>query len=193
MKKTRVVFARVKRLFLNPSKEWKVISDEKSTVPEIVLNFLLPLLLIGLVASYIGYGIVGSKQDMFGLAASSKLGYRYAFFYFFLHIVTVFLSTLVISFVAHFFEANTNLKRNFTYTAYSFAPTMAATLLLILPILSPLVYIAGFFNLILFLTGIGRMTNVPKSKKWGYFSAISAIAIFMFFAVSKILYRIILD
>ncbi len=193
MKKTIVVFARVKRLFLNPISEWKVIAEEKSTVPEIFLNFVLPLLFVGAIASYIGYGIVGSKQDMFGLAASSKLGYRYASFYFFRQIATVFLSAITISFVAHFFDANTNFNKNFSYTVYAFSPTMASTVLLILPILSPIVYIAGVFNLFLFLAGIGRMTNVPKSKKWGYFFTIVAIVVFLFFAVSKILSRIILD
>jgi uncharacterized membrane protein (DUF2068 family) len=193
MKKIRIIFRRVKALMLAPAKVWKAIAEENDTVKEIVMNILLPLSIVTVFASYIGYGIVGSKQDMFGLVASAKLGYRYATYYFFLQNTIVFALALAISFFAPFFDANRNFNRNLRLVVYSFTPSMAATLLLLVPVLAPLIIVAVFFNLMLLFAGLTRMTNVPVNKKWGYFFTIVAMAIFLFFAISKILSRIILD
>jgi hypothetical protein len=193
MKRYATIFGRVKRMLLFPAKEWKIIADEKRKVSEIFLSFLLPFSLLTMVVCYIGYGIVGSKQDMFGLVASAKLGYQYAAYYSILLIASIFISAFIISFVAPFFNANKSFNKNFRLVVYSFTPSMGATLLLIIPALSPLVLIAGIYNLLLLYIGLERMTNVPKDKKWGYFFATIATLVFVFFAVSKILYRIILD
>jgi len=193
MKRYTTIFARVKRLMLSPVKEWKVIAEEKRTVPEIFVSFLLPFSLLTILACYIGYGIVGSKQDMFGLIASAKLGYLYALYYAILLIASIFISALAISFIAPFFKANNNINSNFRLVVYSFTPSMSATILLIIPALSPVVLIAGLYNLLLLYTGLKRMTGVTAERKWGFFFAVVGILVFVFFAIAKILYRIILD
>jgi len=193
MKRYTTIFARVKRLLTTPAKEWKVISEEKRTVTEVFFNFLLPFSILTMVACYIGYGIVGSKQDMFGLVASEKLGFRYAFYYSLLLIISIFVSASVFSFMAPFFQTNRNFNSNFRLIVYSFTPTMCATILLIIPVFSPIVLIAGLYNLLLLYIGLDRMTNVQKSKKWSFFFTAIGVLAFIFFAVSKILYRIILD
>lgn len=178
---------------LSPAKEWRVIAEEKRTVKEIFLNFLLPFSLLTMVACYIGYGIVGSKQDMFGLVASEKLGFHYAEYYALLIITSIFISTLVISFIAPFFQANKSFNVNFRLVVYSFTPSMTATILLIIPALSPLFYLAGIYNLVLLYNGLTRMTNVAPDKKKNFFIAIAAALVFIFFSVSKILFRILID
>lgn len=193
MKRYTTIFARVKRLTLSPAQEWKIISEEKRSVSEIFFSFLLPFSLVTVVASYIGYGIVGSKQDMFGLIASEKLGFRYATYYSILILSTIFISSLVISMIATFFQANNSYSRNFKLVVYSFTPSMAATVLLIIPALAPLVLITGVYNLLLLYVGLNRITNVLKEKKWGYYFSIIGTLVFVFFSLSKILYRIILD
>jgi hypothetical protein len=193
MKRYTTIFARVKRLLFTPAREWKVIAEEKRSVSEIFFNFLLPFSIITIVACYIGYGIVGSKQDMFGLIASEKLGFRYAFYYALLLIGSIYISAFVFSFMAPFFQTNRNFNSNFSLIVYSFTPSMCATILLIIPAFSPIVLIAGIYNLLLLYVGLDRMTNVQKSKKWGYFGTAVGVLVFVFFAVSKILYRIIID
>jgi hypothetical protein len=193
MKRYTTIFARVKRMFLSPAHEWKIISEEKRSVSEIFFGFLLPFALVTVVACYIGYGIVGSKQDMFGLVASEKLGVHYAIYYSLLLIISIFIIAMAISSIATFFQANKSFNKNFKLVVYSFTPTMTATILLIIPALSPVVLIAGVYNLLLIFIGLNRMTNVPQTKKWRYFIVLTAIIVFVFFSVSKILYRMILD
>lgn len=178
---------------LSPAKEWRVIAEEKRNVKDIFLNYLLPFLLLTMVACYIGYGIVGSKQDMFGLVASEKLGFHYAEYYALLIIISILISTLTISFIAPFFQANKSFNSNFKLMVYSYTASMTATILLIIPALSPLFYLAGIYNLVLLYSGLTRMTNVAPDKKKKYFITLVAALVFVFFSVSKILFRILID
>ena len=193
MKKIIIVFSKALKLMKSPASEWKNIAAEEGGIRDLFVNFLLPFTLITMLACFIGYGIVGSKQSMFGLVASEKLGIRYALYYAFLLIGSIFISTSILSILAPFFEATSNFSRNFRLIVYSFSPSMTATLLLIIPLFAPLVLLAGIYNLIILLSGLTRMTFVPVNKKWGYFAAIVGTLVFVFFAVAKILTQIIIN
>jgi hypothetical protein len=76
MNQIESIIARVKGIILTPKLEWEIISTEKKTTASVFRRYLLPLSAIPVVACYIGYGIVGSDQGMFGPVATAELGYR---------------------------------------------------------------------------------------------------------------------
>lgn len=185
MSQIESIIERAKGVIISPQKEWEIISIEEKTTASVLRSYLLPLSVIMVIACYIGYGIVGSDQGMFGPIATAELGYRHAAFNFFTIVIATFITPLVISFLASFFSTKINFNRAYRLVVYSYTPTLIASILFIIPALSPLVLLAGVYGLYLLYLGFKPMTKVPDDKMKAYFitSLLTTIVIYLFISI----------
>jgi hypothetical protein len=186
------IIVRVKGIIVSSKKEWRIIAFEEKTTSSVFRSYLLPLSFISVIACYIGYGIVGSKQGMFGLVATAKLGYHYAAFTFINLITSPFITALIISFFATSFNALKNFDKAFKLVVYSYTPILVASILYIVPSLSQLVFLAGLYGSYLLFTGIKPMLNVPNDKKLVYFIVSLVSTIIVYGLISLIMAPILL-
>jgi hypothetical protein len=192
MNQIESIIARVKGIVLTPKIEWETISTEKKTTSNVFKQYLLPLAAISVVACYIGYGIVGSNQGMFGPVATAELGYRNAAFNFINFIVSPFISAFIISILAPSFNAEKNFAKSFKLVVYSYTPMLVASILYIVPSLSPLVLLAGLYGLYVQYVGLIPMTKVSGDKASVYFVITLLITIIVYFFISLILTPILI-
>ena len=186
------IFARVKGIILTPKNEWEIIAEEKKTTSTVFKNYLLPLSAISVIACYIGYGIVGSNQGMFGPIATAELGYRNAAFNFINLIVSPFISAFIISSLATFFNAEKNFAKAFKLVVYSYTPMLVSSILYIVPSLSPLVLLAGIYGLYVQYIGLIPMTKATGDKTSVYFAVTLLTTIIVYFFISLILTPILI-
>jgi hypothetical protein len=192
MNQIESIIARLKGIILNPKKEWEIIVIEKKSTSSVFKNYLLPLSAISVVACYIGYGIVGSNQGMFGPIATAELGYRNAAFNFINLIISPFISASIISFLAHSFNAEKNFAKAYKLVVYSYTPMLVASIFYIVPSLSPLVLLAGIYGLYIQYTGLIPMTKVTGDKASVYFAITLLTTIIVYFFISLILTPILI-
>jgi len=192
MNQIESIVARVKGIILTPKIEWEIITTEKKTTSNVFKQYLLPLSAISVVACYIGYGIVGSNQGMFGPIATAELGYRNAAFNFINLIISPFISASIISFLAHSFHAEKNFAKAFKLVVYSYTPMLVASIFYIVPSLSPLVLLAGIYGLYIQYTGLIPMTKVTGDKASVYFAITLLTTIIVYFFISLILTPILI-
>jgi hypothetical protein len=186
------IIARIKGIILTPKNEWEIIALEKNTTSSVFKRYLLPLSLISVIACYIGYGIVGSDQGMFGPVATAELGYRNAAFNFINLIISPFITAFIISLLATSFNAERNFAKAFKLIVYSYTPMLVAGILYILPSLSPLVLLAGIYGLYVQYTGLKPMTRITGDKTSVYFAVIIVTTIVVYFFISLILTPILI-
>ncbi|HNW49788.1 MAG TPA: Yip1 family protein [Prolixibacteraceae bacterium] len=185
------IVERAKGIIRTPKQEWEVIATEKKSTMDVFKSYFLPLSAIPVVACYIGYGIVGSDQGMFGKIATAKLGYSYAALSFITFILSTFLTALIISSLAGHFEAQKNFNRAYKLVVYSYTPMLLASIFYIIPVLSPLVVIAGIYYFYLLYYGIKPMTKVSDEKMKSFFFISLAATIVVYLLVSLIITPII--
>jgi hypothetical protein len=187
MNQTESTIARVKGILFSPTNEWKIIAKEDKSPALVFKGYLLPLSVISVITCYIGYGIVGSNQGMFGLVATAELGYRYAAFSFFNLITGPFITAFIIAIIASFFNTKRSYNRTFRLVAYSYTPALVASLFYIVPVLSPIVILAGLYGLYLFYLGLKPMTNVPDENKTPFLAVSILTTMVVYFVISIIM------
>jgi hypothetical protein len=185
MNPSESITTRVKGILLSPKKEWEIISTEKKSTVVVFRNYVLPLSIITVACCFIGYGIIGSKQGMFGLVASTELGFRYAAFNFFRMITFPFVSAFFISLLSPLFNVQRTFAKTFSLVVYASTPLLIASIFFIIPAISFLVYLSGIYSLFLIYSGLKHITNVQGDKTIVFFIflSISIIAVFIILSV----------
>src|SRR5690349_19959161 len=110
---------RVKNILTTPKTEWDVINNEKPDPSKILTTYVIPLVLIGAIASFIGWALIG--KSYFGVSfKSTSWGIRYALIALIGGIVSVYLPAFVIDALAPTFKSEKDFGRSFQVAAYSY-------------------------------------------------------------------------
>jgi hypothetical protein len=168
---------RVKKILLQPQKEWEVISGEITNTAELYKNYIVLLAAIGPIASIIGMSVVGVSMPFIGtyrLPLASTLGS--AVVQYILNLIGVYVLALIIDYLAPQFSGEKNFNQSLKLAAYSFTAGWISSVFGIIPTLGPLM-ILGLYGLYLIYTGIPIMMKAPKEKALGYTVAVVIAAI----------------
>jgi len=171
------IVERVKKILLEPKKEWEVIARETTSTAELYKGYIMPLAAIGPVASIIGMSIVGMSLPMAGtfrLPFSSAVGS--AVVQYVLSLVGVYVVAMVIDFLAPTFSAEKNRDQALKLAAYSYTAGWLAGIFAIIPSLGFLM-ILGLYGLYLLYTGIPVLMKAPQEKALGYTATVVIAAI----------------
>ena len=178
---------RVKKILIEPKKEWPVIEQENTSVVQLITNYLLILALIPAVASFIGYGLIGVDIPFFGHVGSISWGIRQAIIQFVVTIGGALLSAFIIDALAPNFGATKNFNKALQLVVYSYTPSMVAGIFFIYPSLAIIATLAGIYGLYLLYLGIGPMMKTPQEKITGYFVVSLIVTILVMIILSAIL------
>ena len=175
---------RAKAMILAPREEWPRIVAEAKPVGDILRGYVLPLALIGPVASLIGGQIFGYGAFI-TYRPSLIAGIGTAVVGFALTLVGVGVLTLIAEFLAPKFDGVANRANAFRLVAYG---STAAWLVGIFGLIPSLAFfgLLGLYSLYLFYTGVTPLMQVPAAKAAGYTAVTMLCALLLSLIVSPI-------
>ena len=150
---------RVKNIIMTPKTEWPVIAAEDPNPTAILTGYVVPLAAVPARATVIGTGLIGGP---FG--ASLTFGIGTGVVTFITAVVGVYLTALVMDYLAPNFGSQKNFGRALQTVAYSYTPAWVGGILAILPAISWLGTLAGLYGLYLMYLGLPHTMKTPEDK-----------------------------
>lgn len=169
------IFNRAKSILFSPSKEWEVIKNEKQSVGDMFMQYVLVVAAIPPVC-----GIIGNL--FFGYSAALNYnpygrGLTPAVVAYVLSIVGVFILGLAVDTLAPHFGSTKDTASSFKVAVFSLTASWVGGIFLLIPGLSILASLAGFYSFYLMYTGLRAVKNPPKEKLIAYFVTILVVYI----------------
>lgn len=187
---------RVKNIITKPKEEWDVINNETPNTQNILVSYVIPLVAIGAIASFIGWGLIGKSYGAGFISYKVKgidLGLRYGIIAFVGGIVGVYLTAFVVDALAPTFQSEKNFGRSFQLAAYAFTPSWIGGIFNILPSLAIIGSLFGLYGLYLLYIGLPKLKKTPQEQVTGYFVVSLITMIVASFVIGLILAKILID
>lgn len=178
---------RAKNIIMSPKTEWPVIDTEQTTVSELYSRYIVPLVLIGPVASFIGKVVFGVHIPFVGTihpGIGSSIGTAVATFV--LALISVYVLALIIDMLAPSFDGQRNQMQALKLAAYSSTAAWVGGIFGIIPVLSWLGILLGLWSLYLLYTGVPVLMKSPPEKSAIYTIVIIIAWIVLFFIIGAI-------
>lgn len=186
---------RAKNILLTPKTEWDVVNSETPDTQKILTTYVIPLVAIGAIASFIGWGLIGKSYN-YGFASVKVggigLGVKYAIIALVGGIAGTFLTAFVIDALAPTFKSEKNFGRSFQVAAYSFTAGWVGAVFNILPSLAIVGSLIGLYGLYLMYLGLPKLKKTPQDQTTGYFIASLVTMIVAYFVIGMILAAILI-
>jgi hypothetical protein len=172
------VIDRAKNILITPKNEWLVVDKEQTSVSTILTSYVLPMLSIGALATFIGQGLIGQSLGAFGgSTASVKAGLIGALLYVALSIVTVFVVAVAVDGLAESFGSAKNWNKSFQLAAYSLTASFVGALFFLFPALNIIVILCTIYCIYPLYTGIPIMKKTAVDKQVAYLAVVILITI----------------
>jgi hypothetical protein len=185
---------RAKNILITPKTEWDVINNETPNTQSILTTYVIPLVAIGAIASFIGWGFIGKSYSYgFGSIKVSGvgLGIRYAIIALVGGIGGALLLAAVIDALAPTFKSEKNFGRSFQLAAYASTASWVGAVFNILPSLAIVGSLIGLYGLYLLYLGLPKLKKTPQEQTTGYFIASLVAMIVASFVIGLILAAIL--
>jgi hypothetical protein len=179
------IIDRIKNIILTPKTEWPVIDVENETPVSLLTKYVIPLLIIGAVAAFIGYGFIGIDAFFFKIKGV-KWGAWFAIRQLLSGIVGFFVATYVIDALAPSFSSEKNLGKSAQLVAYASTPSWVAAIFMIIPALS-LLSLLGLYGIYLFYIGLPVLKKTPEDKRVAYMIVAALVIIVVSWAAQWII------
>jgi len=186
---------RVKGILLTPKTEWDKIDNETPNVQSILTTYVIPLVAIGAIASFIGWGFIGKSYSYgFGSVKVSgvSLGIKYAIIALVGGIAGCYLLAVVIDALAPTFKSEKNFGKSFQLAAYSSTAGWVGAVFNILPSLAIIGSLVGLYGLYLLYIGLPKMKKTPQDQTTSYFVVSLVAMIVAYFVIGMILAAILI-
>ena len=182
------IIERVKNIIINPKKEWEVIATESSTVSSLLTGYVLPLTIIGAIAAFIGYGLIGVDLGVLGIKMSgTKWGLFYALNKLIVGIVAYYVSVYVVDMLAPSFASEKDLNRSAQLVAYGTTPAMIGGFFAILPSIVLIGALFGLYSIYVWYLGLSPVKKTPEDKKVVYMIVSVIVYIIAMFVIGAVI------
>lgn len=179
------LLVRAGRMILSPIPEWRIIAEEKRTIRSLLGRYVIPMAMIPVVASFIGYGLVGANGILFRMSGP-YWGISMALNSFITSLAVYLIGTWLIDRLAPGFGASRDLGRSAQLVAYSYTPAWLAGIFYALPGLQQGV-VLGLYSVYLFYLGIPALKTTPQDQRVTYTIVSAILLIIIRFIVGLIL------
>jgi hypothetical protein len=179
---------RAKNILLTPKTEWDKIDSEPADTTKILTTYVLPLVAIGAIAAFIGWGLIGYSY----WGASMELGIRQALIMLIAGVASTFILAFVIDALAPTFKSEKNFGKSFQLAAFSYTAGWVGAVFNIIPSIAIIGSLAGLYGLYLLYLGLPKLKKTPQEQVTGYFIASLVTMIVASFVVALILAKILI-
>lgn len=175
-------FQRTKNIFSEPKREFIRISQEESKPITVFTNFVLPFMIIYVIASYLGEIVF--THATFGVGSSVIL--KNIIFMLLVITSSIYFASLVINETLPLFNTKKSIKQTFALVSYTLLPIYIAFIFSgLLPNLSAIINFIGFYSIILFWIATSSIFNIKKEYRY-IFVATSIVLVILIFIFTRI-------
>lgn len=178
---------RAKNILITPKPEWEVIEREPLGVAQVFTSYVVPMLLIGAFASFIGFGFIG--QNGFKLGAQG--GLVQALVYIAFTAVMVFAMAATIDILAPSFAAEKNWTKSFKLAAYCLTAAYLSGIFWFFPALWILVLLISLYSLYALYTGIAVIKKTTADRQVAYFAVVILITVVLYILLQLLVKEIV--
>ena len=182
------IIERVKNILVSPKTEWNVIATETTSVSTLITTYILPLALIGAIATFIGYGLIGIDIGFLGLKIKDTgWGLKMGIISLISSVVGAVVTAFIVDALAPSFGSEKNMNRSMQLVAYGYTPALVAGIFNILPSIGWLAGLIGLYGIYLMYIGLGPIKKTPEDKKAIYLIITIVVLIAVYFVLGLIL------
>ncbi len=159
-----------KDVLLNPKGCWEQLKARQETIADIYKNFLIPIMVVVTICSFIGKTFVGISVPFVGTWKApfmSALGGSIVFFV--LQLAGIYVAAMVLEYIAKKFDVTVSRVDAFKLMSYALVPSYLAGMLMIIPALGILGFILGIYALYVYYCGIPVMLGIPQDRQMSFF------------------------
>jgi hypothetical protein len=182
---------RAKNILFTPKTEWLVVDKELTNSNTVLTAYILPMLSIGAMATFIGQGLIGENVGFGANTANVKAGLIGALLYVVLSVVTAYIVAAAIDALAPSFESEKNWNKSFQLAAYSLTASYVGAVFLIFPALNIIVILCTIYCIYQLYTGIPVMKKTAADKQVPYLAVVILITVVAVILVSIVEKKII--
>ena len=172
-----ILVERVKKILLTPTAEWEVIRNEPHTVVDLFTKYVMILAAIPVVASFVGWSVVGNSFDGTTYRVPLAAGLANAVITYVLTLGSVYAMALIIDFVAPHFQGERDFMQALRVAAFFPTSWWLAGICSLLPGLAILAIVGGLHSLWLLYTGLGPLMEIPEDRRANFAGVIVLAAI----------------
>ncbi|MCD6118038.1 YIP1 family protein [bacterium] len=159
------IIERIKAIVLKPKQTWEEIAAEQTTPQDLMKNYVFIFAALPAVATFLGRWIIGIQIPFAGV-------YHFSFgaslvasiTNYVITVASIWILAKILFVLGTKFGSNGDEAACFKMAVYSYFPYLAAGVLLIIPSLSVLVYLAGLYGLYLMYVGLPIIMETPEEK-----------------------------
>lgn len=169
-----MVVNRVKKILFSPKAEWQAIAGQPEEPVKLFKEYVVPLILAGALAAFIGYGFIGqpfSKYKLVGIG----YGIANAINRVVVGIITLYINAFVINELAPSFNSTRNFSKSFQLVSYGATPVLVALLFSIFPPIENITRAIGLiYSVYLWWLALPYLKNTPPDRTFLYLLIIFA-------------------
>lgn len=179
---------RARAILLQPATEWPVIEAEPTDVATLYREYIILLAAIPAVCSFLTYSVIGVYVPLAGRIRNSIFsGLFLGLLVYALTLASVYVSALIIDWLAPKFASRPGLIQALKLVAYSMTPLWVAGVFQLIPWLGWLLgLVAGLYGIYLFYLGLPILMKTPSDKVIPYMAVAAVVAIVLYFVVGAI-------
>jgi Yip1 domain len=186
------IIDRVKNILITPKTEWIVIDGEPDTLANVITKYVVPLALLGAIATFIGYGFIGIDTGVFGIKIKGVgWGLKMALIQIVSAIVGVIITSFVVDALAPSFGSEKNINKSAQLVGYGYTPAMIGVFFNIFPSIGIIGSLVGLYGIYLLYLGLGPIKKTPEDKKIVYLVVTILVLIAVYVVLGLILAAIL--
>lgn len=175
--KAQGLIARIQAILTKPAETWDVIAAEPSSIQSIYMGYVLPLAIIGPVATAIGLSVFGiGVPGLFTWHMPIMWSVVSAIVDFIMRLVMLYVLAFIIDMLAPSFDGQRNMLAAFKLAAYSLTAAWIVGIVGLIPMLG-ILGLAGLYSCYLFWVGLPKLMKSPPEKNVVYIIVIIVVAI----------------
>jgi hypothetical protein len=177
---------RAKGILMSPKTEWQRIAGETTEPMKVLTSYVVPLALIGPIASLIGMQVFGINAVIVTFRPSLASSLTMAVTSFVLTIVGVFVLAFIANWLSPKFGGKEDFPAAFRWVAYAMTASWIGGIFGLIPSLAIIGLLFGLYSLYLLYLGSSPMMGVPQDKTLGYTVVTILAAIVLYVVVGMV-------
>lgn len=182
------IWKRAQEVILNPKGFWHAAKDEPASVKDLFLGYIMPLAAIPAICTWLGTMVFGVPTPFGYYRVGFLPSLVSGIITYVVTLVALYLLAHAVRHIAPKFGGSITLENALKWLGYAGTPACIAGVLNLVPALSLLAALAGFYSLYILITGTEVMTGVPQERRWPFLGATLVAAIIIGAVVAFILY-----
>ncbi|MCK4505746.1 MAG: YIP1 family protein [Candidatus Aegiribacteria sp.] len=156
---------KVKELLTKPAEFLVKAKDEQTTLKELIMGYVIFLAAIPAIGNFIGYAVIG--RSIFGHIVRYPMKYAlpHAILWYAASVALVIGVVFITQKLSTNFGGSGDIDVAARAIVYSYTPAWVAGVFYIIPALSVIAMIAGFYSLYLLWISTDKVLDIPENKR----------------------------